>query len=101
MQERVEREVQIVLDEKSIKVLKELSKIHINSFINYCIRLGEKSDLYEILTGKAEEIKVPKIVEKEGGKEPKEVEKPKEETATQTQKSSNSGFSISSSFSDF
>jgi len=98
MQERVEREVQIVLDEKSIKVLKELSKIHINSFINYCIRLGEKSDLYEILTGKAEEIKVPKIVEKE---EPKEVEKPKEETATQTQKSSNSGFSISSSFSDF
>lgn len=99
MQERVEREVQIVLDEKSIKVLKELSKIHINSFINYCIRLGEKSDLYEILTGKAEEIKVPKIVEKEGGKEPKEVEKPKEEIGTQ--KSSNSGFSISSSFSDF
>jgi len=97
MQERVEREVQIILDEKSIKILKELSKIHINSFINYCIRLGEKSELYEILTGKAEEIKVPKLTEKEEKSEEKEIkEEPK-----QTQASASTGFSVQNSFADF
>jgi len=102
MQERIEREVQIVLDEKSIKVLKELSKIHINSFINYCLRLGEQSELYEILCGKEvgiKEIKLEKSEKNDNSDNSEKVEN--KNTGNSNFQKPKSEFSVSNAFADF
>ena len=45
------KEVTIKLDEKSIEILKEIEKIHVNTIINYSIRKLKNDKFYKMLVG--------------------------------------------------
>jgi hypothetical protein len=68
------KEVKIRLDEKTIEILSKIESFQRETFINYCIRLGENSDLYKVLTNE----KAPEVSES--------LEEIKEDNPTKTKK---------------
>ncbi len=51
------KEIKMVLEEDSLKILKEVDAIHRNTLINIGLKLVQKTELYKTLTGSpAEEI---------------------------------------------
>jgi hypothetical protein len=71
------KEITLTLDDKSVEILDKLDALHRATFINYCIRVGTKTDLFGVLLGEKEiENILPEICNINTTKEEVKAEEP-------------------------